>query len=439
MVRTSKNENGGITELNPEAEERKRRKHLAFSNNLLSEAPLKAFSALSPSRTVIKHHGKDILKKSQRKNRYLFSFPGLLAPITGGKIGELKDLGTKNPILYLDFPQGQMKLFGTIVYPKNRYLTLNFSKGGKNVLCEDYFDNMIVFSDAWWIGRKEENPKEARLEFPKELSEGTSVDYDFKGGAGMASDSKQGANKPATNYVEHHSSKVELEDDFSSEESLKDVVEMTPKEGVEVTPVRYSQRTAGKAFSFAEASSGDDSVGTDGNKSDGEESSGFVTPENGNKAEARARASTQIHESAVAATKSTKRLAQATISTLFKKVGGPKTSRTPRKSSSAKVSAHKTDTGKTSGQRKRRNVIEETKSEIRVLAENVESDTEEKKTSRTPRKSSLAKVSIQNTDAMKAEGPRKRRKIIEETKSELYNLTESDQSNSPSSDSSFKV
>lgn len=28
----------------------------------------------------------------------------------------------------------------------------------------------IVFSDAWWIGRKEENPEEARLEFPKELN-----------------------------------------------------------------------------------------------------------------------------------------------------------------------------------------------------------------------------------------------------------------------------
>lgn len=36
-----------------------------------------------------------------------------------------------------------MKLFGTILYPKNRYLTLQFSRGGKNVLCDDYFDNMV--------------------------------------------------------------------------------------------------------------------------------------------------------------------------------------------------------------------------------------------------------------------------------------------------------
>ncbi|GAB4842742.1 DNA-binding protein rhl1 [Ancistrocladus abbreviatus] len=109
---------------NPEAEERNRLKKLAHSKNLLSETPTKSFMPLISSRTVLKHHGKDILKKSQRKNRYLFSLSGFLAPISGGKIGELTNLGSKNPILYLDFPQGRMKLFGTIVYPENRYLTL---------------------------------------------------------------------------------------------------------------------------------------------------------------------------------------------------------------------------------------------------------------------------------------------------------------------------
>ena len=38
-----------------------------------------------------------------------------------------------------------MKLFGTIVYPRNRYLSLLFSRGGKNVMCEDYFDNMVRY------------------------------------------------------------------------------------------------------------------------------------------------------------------------------------------------------------------------------------------------------------------------------------------------------
>ena len=38
-----------------------------------------------------------------------------------------------------------MKLFGTILYQKNRYLTLQFSRSGKNVMCEDYFDHMVCF------------------------------------------------------------------------------------------------------------------------------------------------------------------------------------------------------------------------------------------------------------------------------------------------------
>lgn len=106
-------------QLDPAGTERKRLKRLAFANNILSETPVKVHQPLSPSKAVIKHHGKDILKKSQRKNRFLFSFPGLLAPVAGGKIGELKDLGTKNPVLYLDFPQVLCSLCSFICLPIN--------------------------------------------------------------------------------------------------------------------------------------------------------------------------------------------------------------------------------------------------------------------------------------------------------------------------------
>ncbi|XP_011072071.1 DNA-binding protein RHL1 isoform X2 [Sesamum indicum] len=253
------------TAADPEGEERVRLKKLAFSTNILSQTPPKLgpSPSLPPSKTVIKHHGKDILRKSQRKNRYLFSFPGLLGPISGGKIGDLKDLGTKNPILYLDFPQGQMKLFGTIVYPKNRYLTLQFSRGGKNVTCDDYFDNMIVFSDAWWIGTKDENPEESRLQFPKELNLEKQVEYDFKGGAGATQDSKLGSGKFATKCLEQESPEVCLDNNFA--DSPNDY-----KELAEVTPTRQSARTAGRTFNFAEASSGDDFVG-DGDETPEEE------------------------------------------------------------------------------------------------------------------------------------------------------------------------
>ncbi|KAK6942141.1 hypothetical protein RJ641_027518 [Dillenia turbinata] len=248
---------------NPEMAERKRLKRRALSNKLLSESPPSCPSTLAPSKLVLKHHGKDVLKKSQRKNRFLFSFPGLLAPVNGGKIGELKDLGTKNPILYLHFPQGQMKLFGTIVYPKNTYLTLQFSRGGKNVMCEDNFDAMIVFSDAWWIGTKEENPEEIRLEFPKELTEGQPVECDFKGGAGAASE-KRHYNDSEAIFTAPPSPKVEQEDDTS--ESEDDLNNQT-----KATPVRHSERTAGKSFNFEEPSSNDDIDETDDADMAGEE------------------------------------------------------------------------------------------------------------------------------------------------------------------------
>uniref|UniRef100_A0A5B7CAR4 Putative DNA-binding protein RHL1 n=1 Tax=Davidia involucrata TaxID=16924 RepID=A0A5B7CAR4_DAVIN len=376
MVRGAKEVGNG--QPNPEAEERRRLKKLAFAKDILSEAPAKACTALSPSKTVTKHHGRDILRKSQRKNRFLFSFPGLLAPISGGKIGELKDLGTKNPILYLHFPQGQMKLFGSIVYPKNRYLTLQFSRGGKNVMCEDYFDTMIVFSDAWWIGRKDENPEEARLEFPKELTEGQHAEFDFKGGAGATSEQKQGVNRTATKGVEQKSPKTEIEDLSDGQNNVKDVIE--------VTPTRHSERTAGKTFKFAEFSSGDDSIKSEADASEGEEKKlgaehpiRNYTPVfdiDNEDAAVHTHFSGKVQQSAMSVTKPKEptcsnhsSLVQATISTLFKKVEEKKAPRNLRKSPSSKVSGQnlqhdpkwKSDQVKAEGPRKKRKVIEERK------------------------------------------------------------------------------
>ncbi|KAG7012176.1 DNA-binding protein RHL1 [Cucurbita argyrosperma subsp. argyrosperma] len=240
---SSSKTNKANAELEPEIAARKRLKKLAFSNNLLSGTQAKPQGCLCPSATVLKHNGKDIVKKSHRKNRFLFSFSGLLAPVSGGKIGELKDLGSKNPILYLEFPQGRMKLFGTIMYPKNRYLTLQFSRGGKNVTCEDYFDNMIVFSDAWWIGTKDENQEEARLDFPKELSMVQCGEYDFNGGAGVVTTIKPSAQKKGINRVEDNSLKGEHGDDLVD---LEDNM-TTP---IKTTPVRHSERSAGKVFKY---------------------------------------------------------------------------------------------------------------------------------------------------------------------------------------------
>lgn len=42
----------------------------------------------------------------------------------------------------------------------------------------------MVFSDAWWIGTKEENPDELRLEMPLDFQQERHAVYDFAGGAG---------------------------------------------------------------------------------------------------------------------------------------------------------------------------------------------------------------------------------------------------------------
>ncbi|CAK9185576.1 unnamed protein product [Ilex paraguariensis] len=132
----------------------------------------------------------------------------------------------------------------------------------------DYNGSTIVFSDAWWIGRKDENPEEVRLEFPKELNvvsiPGKPEGYDFKGGAGATCERKQGFSKPGMTCTEPESPKTESEDDLSdSQNKLKDLTE--------VTPTRHSARTAGKTFNFAESFSGNDSVENDSGTSEGEE------------------------------------------------------------------------------------------------------------------------------------------------------------------------
>ncbi|KAJ8498947.1 hypothetical protein OPV22_009499 [Ensete ventricosum] len=239
--------------VDPETEEKRRLRSLAFSRKLLRRSPSLPSAPLEPSKAVVRLQGRDLVKRGQRKSRYLFSFPGLLAPLSAGRIGELADLGTKNPVLYLEFPQGRMKLFGTHVYPKNKYLTLQLTKSSKGVTCEDIFDSMIVFADAWWIGQKEENPQELQLELPKYLSEGKdTIDYDFKGGAGATVEQSAG-NKPV-NKSEPLSPETEFEDSLPYDSSNK----VEPGTINMATPVRQSARTAGKKLSYAE-SSGDDS------------------------------------------------------------------------------------------------------------------------------------------------------------------------------------
>jgi len=99
-------------------------------------------------------HSLDVVKKPQsaaRKPRYLLLLPGKFAPLDGNAaIGSIERLDTPNPEIYLDWPgKGKLRLRGTLLYPKNRYLALAPTKG--ELVCDEAFDNILVFSQAEWV------------------------------------------------------------------------------------------------------------------------------------------------------------------------------------------------------------------------------------------------------------------------------------------------
>jgi hypothetical protein len=71
------------------------------------------------------------------------------------QIGNITKLGTTNPELFLELNGGRLKLIGEIVYPKNRFITLQcLQQGGnkvKDVLCDNTFDSVVVFNQAEFV------------------------------------------------------------------------------------------------------------------------------------------------------------------------------------------------------------------------------------------------------------------------------------------------
>ncbi|KAM0869529.1 hypothetical protein ACQ4PT_040619 [Festuca glaucescens] len=325
-----------------EAEERRRLRSLAVSNGLLQLGePAAPRAALPTSGAVTRLQGRDIVRRGQRKSRFLFSFPGLLAPAaSGGRIGELADLGTKNPILYLEFPHGRMKLLGTHVYPKNKYLTLQMTRSVKGVACEDVFERMIVFSEAWWIGTKEENPEELKLEFPEDMQkDGAAEDFDFKGGAGAASGEVITGNKPGKQIREHGKEiKEPLTPEYESDaDSLdSDRMDENGTQTTSETPVRKSSRTAGKAYKYSELLDGGDSTDSD-NEIEGtedlDEKVAIKSPEI--KEEIPSEDIKPEDSSAQSLPIKKEPLVQATLSTMFKKAEEKKRSTSSPKGSPA--------------------------------------------------------------------------------------------------------
>ncbi|WVZ78365.1 hypothetical protein U9M48_026090 [Paspalum notatum var. saurae] len=331
-----------------EVEERRRLRSLAFSNGLLQRGdPPAPRAPLAPSPAVARLQGRDILRRGgQRKSRFLFSFPGLLAPAAsaaaGGRVGELADLGTKNPVLYLEFPQGRMKLFGTHVYPKNKYLTLQMTRSAKGVVCEDVFESLIVFSEAWWVGTKQDNPEELKLEFPKQLqNDGAAADCDFRGGAGAAVDEAT-ASKAGKEIAEPRSPKFASDDDASEDSDHKDE-NSTQATTSEAPSVRQSARNAGKTLKkYTDLSSGADSSDGDNESEVPEDSDDKEIKSAEVKNESENEDIKPADSSAKSLSCKKEPLVQATLSTMFKKAEEKKRStRSPKGSPATKGPAAK--------------------------------------------------------------------------------------------------
>ncbi|KAL0055087.1 hypothetical protein WJX82_006875 [Trebouxia sp. C0006] len=216
---------------------------------------------LPTPKLLLKADGKDLIKKSsQRKGRYLLNICAQIAPAAAGKLGTLAQLDSQNPVLYVDFPQGRLKFLGTIIFPKNKYMLLKF--GQKDVLCEDIFDNMIIFPEAHWVGTREENPTEKELPMPAELQSAVIHEkYSF----GSEANQTGTATQPSQTQPSQVQAEGEDEDGSSSNDEL-DGDEAGPSQ-----PTRISSRHKGKRPLYTEpGNSGSDAEAIDLQDTDGE-------------------------------------------------------------------------------------------------------------------------------------------------------------------------
>uniref|UniRef100_A0A0E0HVV7 Uncharacterized protein n=1 Tax=Oryza nivara TaxID=4536 RepID=A0A0E0HVV7_ORYNI len=234
-----------------EADERRRLRSLAFSNGLLQRGePAAPRSALAPSTAVSRLQGRDIVRRGgQRKSRFLFSFPGLLAPAaaaSGGRVGELILAPKILCSTSTSHRSGEDEAVGDACVPQEQV----------SDTADDVFESLIVFSEAWWIGTKEEeNPQELKLDFPKEFQNDEAVaDSDFKGGAGASCDEAVSINKPP---------KEPPQDPFPLRLNLTLILPRIQTLRTRITHKALVKHLQLKALKYTEISSGDDSSDND--------------------------------------------------------------------------------------------------------------------------------------------------------------------------------
>ena len=119
------------------------------------------YPRLAPSRALLACSGHDIVRKGgHRKAKFLFAFPGRLAPrLSGGKLGTLHGLDTLNPSLALDFPTGKLLLRGTLLATAHRFLTLQCNPGAAaRVVMRAKGNLRLILNAKLWSGMVRARP-----------------------------------------------------------------------------------------------------------------------------------------------------------------------------------------------------------------------------------------------------------------------------------------
>ena len=69
-----------------------------------------------------------------------------------GTFGQIDKLDTHTPVFYIELPEGRAKLIGYRQYINSRLITLECKPN--ELSCPDQFDNLIVFAEVMWIGKR---------------------------------------------------------------------------------------------------------------------------------------------------------------------------------------------------------------------------------------------------------------------------------------------
>ena len=173
-------------------------------------AALALFDAHCFSRAALRQcDGADLYKASRsRRGRFLFRLPGNLSPLAGGgRLGTLENMASGEPTMYIEFPEGRLKLRGKLTYPRNRYLSLSIDAKAKKLMCNDAFDVVVDFDSAEWVGLPADNPEERSLPVPASVVQPAGEDGFAFSGASARADGPRASRASAASAASAASSK----------------------------------------------------------------------------------------------------------------------------------------------------------------------------------------------------------------------------------------